>query len=53
MPDYWTFLRTAHGYNIWQAPDGHYQVTKTKAPPVGTAGYHNLETLLKLKGVKL
>lgn len=48
---YWTFLFTEHKYNVWQSPDGYYQVTKTKAPPVSTAGYKDLNAIWKLKGV--
>lgn len=52
MP-YWAFVKIAGDYNVWYSKkDQVYQVTKTKAPPVHTAGYHNLESLLKLKGVK-
>ena len=48
---YWKFLKVVKDHNVWYSQDGVFQVTKTKEPPSGTAGYHDLESLLKLKGL--
>lgn len=48
---YWQFVGIRGGYHVWHSRDGTYQVTTTKTPPDTTAGYHSLDSLLKLKGV--
>lgn len=52
MPSaYWQLVAPRGGYYVWHSTDGTYQVTRTKTPPDTTAGYHNLDSLLRLKGI--
>jgi len=51
VKSYWTFLKTVGEYNVWTSSDGYFQVTQSATPPDTTAGYKNLDSLLKLKGI--
>ena len=39
-------------YTVWQHKEGHYQITVGQKVPDTNAGYPNLDSLLKLKGLK-
>lgn len=47
----WKLIEVRGGYHIWQSPDGAYQATKSARPPDTTAGYYQLNSLLRLKGI--
>lgn len=47
----WELVEVRGAYRIWRSPWGTYQATRGATPPDTTAGYYNLQTLLKLKGL--
>ena len=55
----WEYLCTVGGYRVWSrkvrdfGQRVEYNVTKDENPPnVESGGYYNLDSLLRLKGVK-
>ena len=51
MAAYWTFLKIVGQFNVWKSADGAYNLTQTRTPPVMTAGYYDLDALLRMKGL--